>query len=140
MAAHQHDRTLRFGQGALDTLQIAAAVSGNRDAGNGFGRGYAVQTREGPVQKIVKNIPGGKITIRSQDEDAPAETPIRVDITAQCQNGRMVTVLKNYRTCEFLGVRTLKDGSGFDLQELKFGGGTCSIGNTSRIQTYDLCQ
>jgi len=96
--------------------------------------------RISPVQKIVQSIPGGKITIRSQDEDAPAETPIRVDIIAQCFNGSTVSILKSYKTCAFLGIRALKDGSGFDLHELKFSGGTCSISNTSRIQTHDLCK
>ena len=94
----------------------------------------------GPVQRIVKRIPGGKITFRIQDQDDPAQTPIRIDATAQCHNGRRVKVLTNHRTCQFLGLRTLPDGSGYDLNELDFGGGRCSVGDVERIQTYDLCQ
>lgn len=99
---------------------------------------------EGPVnvppQYIVKRIPGGKVTFKIQDQDAPAETPIRIDVTAQCNNGRQVRALTNHRTCKFLGLRTLPDGSGYDITKLDFGGGTCSVGRVERLQTYALCE
>jgi hypothetical protein len=95
---------------------------------------------EGPVQRITKKIPGGRIIFRIQDEDAPAETPIRMDATARCFNGRAIKVMVNRRTCQFDGIRTLRDGSGFDLMFSNFGGGTCSRPDQERIQTYDLCQ
>ncbi len=108
------------------------------------GQDYGSDTQEGPqagpVQRIVKSIPGGKVIFRMQDQDEPAAQPIRIDITARCSNGQTIKIKTNYRACAFQGITTLPGGRGFILRQLDYDGQACSIPLASRIQTYDICQ
>ncbi len=95
---------------------------------------------EGPLETIIKRIPGGKIIFTVQDQDAPAETPIRIDATALCNDGRQIEVLKNHRTCQLLGIRSMPGGNGYVLNQLSFGGSSCSLSNVKPVPTSNMCQ
>ena len=93
----------------------------------------------GPVERIVKTIPGGKVIFRIRDEDEPAAEPIRIDVTAQCFNGQTIKLKTNHRTCAFDGISPLPGNSGFSINQRDYDGASCSIRSAQPIETYDLC-
>ena len=102
------------------------------------------QDAEGPAgappQFFTRSITGGKITIRVEDQDDPAQTPIRIDATVQCHSGQRVKVLNNLRTCEFSGISRENGKGTIVLHMLDFANGTCSSPAMEKIHVYDTCQ
>jgi hypothetical protein len=94
----------------------------------------------GPVEKIIRFIPGGEIIFRVQDEDDPVFVPIRIDAHARCDSGQRVEVFNNYRTCAFDGLSTSKDGITLIMNLREYGGSSCSDPLVMRVQVHDLCR
>ena len=96
--------------------------------------------QSGPVETIIRNVPGGRLTFTVQDEDAPAQTPIRIDGFARCDNGRVVHLYKNFRTCALDSIRFSPDRVLLLLSMRDFGGGSCSIPRTARLHIFNICK
>jgi len=98
----------------------------------------AESPKAGALETIVRNVPGGRLTFTVQDEDDPAQTPIRIDGFARCDNGRVVHLYKNFRTCALDSIRFSPDRVLLLLSMRDFGNGTCSIPRTARLHVFNI--
>ena len=96
-----------------------------------------------PAQYFVKRFAGGKITFKVEDQDDPAQTPIRIDATVQCTSGKRVQVLKNFRTCAFDGINTNRanaNGLTYNMQLRDFKNGSCSDPLYQPVLVAGICR
>ncbi len=96
-----------------------------------------------PAQYFVKHFAGGKVTFKVEDQDAPAQTPIRIDVNVQCDSGQRVNILKNFRTCAFDGIHTNRqnaNGLTYNMQLRDFKNGSCSDPLYQPVHVGNICR
>jgi len=96
--------------------------------------------REGPVETIIRNINGGQVIFKVQDQDDPVSKPIRIDATARCDNGRVIPIYNNHRTCQLDGINVSSDNSMIALFEKLYTGSGCFKNHTSSIDITNMCR
>ena len=96
--------------------------------------------QEGPVETIIRNINGGQVIFKVQDQDDPVSKPIRIDATARCDNGRVIPIYNNHRTCQLDNIQVSFDNSMIALFEKLYTGSGCTKPHTSSIDITNMCR
>ena len=92
------------------------------------------------VKIITRQIPGGKLVARIEDQGEPVSLPITIDADIVCNDGNKVPVLRKHRVCELDDITRDSSSKGLTLHERHYSGQVCDIIRKTRISYAGICQ